>query len=165
MNTYDVEEGVEALHSPTALREWLSQRGLLAAASRVGTEDLGRAVAVREALRALLLANGGGELDPSAPVTLDEASRRAGLGLRFTPGGLARVEPQAEGVDGALGQILARAVAAMQDGSWSRLKACPAHDCQWAFYDRSRNRSGVWCDMAVCGNRTKVRAYRERRGS
>jgi predicted RNA-binding Zn ribbon-like protein len=30
------------------------------------------------------------------------------------------------------------------------------------FYDRSKNRSGRWCVMAECGNRAKVRAYRER---
>ena len=48
-------------------------------------------------------------------------------------------------------------------GEWTRLKICPADDCQWAFYDRSRNRSATWCDMKVCGNRHKVREYRERR--
>jgi len=36
-------------------------------------------------------------------------------------------------------------------------------DCQWAFYDRSKNRSGRWCSMRTCGNRTKTRAYRTRR--
>src|SRR3712207_8580100 len=41
-----------------------------------------------------------------------------------------------------------------------RLKACPWDSCQWAFYDQSRNRSGVWCNMAVCGNRAKVAAHR-----
>jgi predicted RNA-binding Zn ribbon-like protein len=50
----------------------------------------------------------------------------------------------------------------MSDGSWQRVKACRADDCHWAFYDFSRNRSGTWCDMAVCGNREKVRSYRER---
>jgi len=48
------------------------------------------------------------------------------------------------------------------DGTWARVKACVADDCQWAFYDSSRNRSGRWCDMAVCGNREKVRTYRSR---
>jgi predicted RNA-binding Zn ribbon-like protein len=43
-----------------------------------------------------------------------------------------------------------------------RLKVCPADDCQAAFYDKSRNHSAIWCDMAVCGNRAKVREYRER---
>jgi predicted RNA-binding Zn ribbon-like protein len=50
----------------------------------------------------------------------------------------------------------------MSDGTWARVKACRAEDCRWAFYDFSRNRSGTWCDMAVCGNRAKVRAYRAR---
>ncbi len=40
-----------------------------------------------------------------------------------------------------------------------RLKICP--NCEWLFLDRSRNRSRTWCDMAVCGNRTKAkRRYR-----
>jgi predicted RNA-binding Zn ribbon-like protein len=52
---------------------------------------------------------------------------------------------------------------AMIDGTWVRLKACLDPDCGWAFYDRSRNRSGHWCEMAVCGSRHKVRAYRARR--
>jgi predicted RNA-binding Zn ribbon-like protein len=51
----------------------------------------------------------------------------------------------------------------MADGSWARLKACRSQLCKWLFYDRSRNRSAVWCSMAVCGNRTKTRAYRARR--
>lgn len=42
------------------------------------------------------------------------------------------------------------------------MKVCPADDCQWAFYNASRNRSAVWCDMCVCGNCAKVREFRER---
>ena len=66
------------------------------------------------------------------------------------------------GVDGALGRMLALVAAAQDEGTWSRLKACLADDCQWAYYDLSRNRSAVWCDMGTCGNRQKVRSYRER---
>jgi predicted RNA-binding Zn ribbon-like protein len=53
----------------------------------------------------------------------------------------------------------------MADGTWSRLKACRAADCRWAFYDRARNHSRHWCSMEVCGNRTKARAYRARHGA
>jgi len=66
------------------------------------------------------------------------------------------------GVAGALGRLLAIVGAAQDEGTWARLKACLADDCQWAYYDLSRNRSAVWCDMKVCGNREKVRSYRER---
>ena len=58
--------------------------------------------------------------------------------------------------------MLAIVAAAQAEGTWERLKSCPASDCRWAFYDKSRNRSAVWCNMAVCGNRAKVRSYRER---
>ena len=82
--------------------------------------------------------------------------------LAFDDHGDARIEPKASGVDGALGRLLVVIADAQRDGTWSRLKACAAEDCQYAFYDRSRNRSAVWCDMKVCGNRQKVRSFRSR---
>jgi predicted RNA-binding Zn ribbon-like protein len=82
--------------------------------------------------------------------------------VRFDARGHVRMAPEAAGVAGALGRLLAIVAAAQEHGTWTRLKACLADDCQWAFFDRSRNRSAVWCDMKVCGNRQKVRSYRER---
>jgi predicted RNA-binding Zn ribbon-like protein len=83
--------------------------------------------------------------------------------VRFDEHGDAGLVPVRPGVDGALGRMLAIVFRSVADGSWERLKACPAEDCEWAFYDWSKNGSGTWCDMAVCGNRAKARAYRERR--
>ena len=71
--------------------------------------------------------------------------------------------PAGTGVDVALARIGSIVREAMLAGTWERLKVCPADDCQWAFYDRSRNRSRTWCQMEDCGNRAKVRAFRERR--
>ena len=72
--------------------------------------------------------------------------------------------PSAAGVDGSIGRLLAIVHRAVADPeSWRRLKACRLHECEWAFYDHTKNRSGTWCNMAVCGNRAKARAYRERR--
>ena len=51
---------------------------------------------------------------------------------------------------------------AQRDGTWARLKACANDECQWAFYDRSRNHGGAWCEMAACGNKLKNRAFRAR---
>jgi predicted RNA-binding Zn ribbon-like protein len=42
------------------------------------------------------------------------------------------------------------------------LKACRNADCHWIFYDATKNRSGAWCEMGLCGNRAKARSYRER---
>ncbi|MFZ1680988.1 MAG: CGNR zinc finger domain-containing protein [Rhizobiaceae bacterium] len=43
----------------------------------------------------------------------------------------------------------------------ARIRACP--NCDWLFFDRSRNGSRIWCDMAVCGNRAKARRHHRRR--
>ena len=58
---------------------------------------------------------------------------------------------------------MAIVAAAVEHGRWARLKACPREECEWAFYDRSKNRSGRWCQMEVCGNIEKARAFRRRR--
>ena len=51
---------------------------------------------------------------------------------------------------------------AQVDGVWPRLKICRNERCEGAFYDRSRNNSGVWHDVRVCGNQANLRAYRAR---
>lgn len=43
-------------------------------------------------------------------------------------------------------------------------RECQGEDCGWLFLDTSRNRTRRWCDMADCGNLTKVRRFRRRRG-
>lgn len=161
VNTVDIEDGSEELSDPEALAVWLTDHGLVQTRPDATAADLRRALDVREALRTLLLANNGGAADPDATETLHTAAERAHVALDFTPDG-AHLEPRAGGVDGALGRLLGRVHAAMHDGTWARLKACPWHTCHYAFYDHTKNRSGVWCNMEVCGNRAKAKAYRER---
>jgi predicted RNA-binding Zn ribbon-like protein len=145
---------VDLTHDREWLADWLDKEGV-----RVTDGALRRAREVREAVRELLYANNrhAGERDPH-PV-LERAAAAAKLSLDFrTPGLVAR----APGVDGAIGRVLAVVYASMRDGTFSRLKACRNHDCRWAFYDYSKNRSASWCSMQLCGNRTKTRAYRRR---
>jgi predicted RNA-binding Zn ribbon-like protein len=123
--------------------------------------DVRDAALLREAFRSLLLENNGGGVHGEVVAVLDRAAARGRLALRFDPSE-ARLEASAPGVAGELGRLVAIAAAAMANGTWSRLKACRAGDCHWAFYDRARNRSRQWCSMAVCGNRTKARSYRRR---
>ena len=160
VNTYDHEDGSEQLPDPAALAAWLADNGL--GSARATTADLDHTRELREALRAILQHHGGLDLDPAAPAIVDAAADRARLSVTFDDHGDAVIEPKARGVDGALGRLLVLIADAQRDGTWSRLKACPAEDCQYAFYDRSRNHSAVWCDMKVCGNRAKVRQFRTR---
>jgi predicted RNA-binding Zn ribbon-like protein len=166
VNTLDVEEEDERLTSPAALATWLADHGLAEDGSvRPRRVDLENAIRLREALRAILVAHVDSSPVPAGAATeLDEVACRSRLRLRFDRDGRAALEPQARGVDGALGRLLAIVHRAIETGSWDRLKACRQDGCGWAFYDRTKNRSGAWCSMEVCGNRAKARSYRERRG-
>ena len=164
VNTRDIDDGIERLSTPARLAAWVVEHGLAGAAGDIeaGAADLRRAIELREALRAQLLAHHGEPPAEDTVATVDAAARRARLRVRFSGPDAVVLEPEADGLDGALGRLLAIVAAAIGDGTWQRLKVCPADTCQWAFYDASRNRSAVWCDMRVCGNRAKVRGYRER---
>jgi len=162
VNTVDVEAGSENLTSPEALREWLVAKELIAPKGAVSAADLRKALELREGLRSLLAHNNGDPLQGSAVDVLNRAAIRAKLGARFGPGPAPGLEPEAAGVDGALGRLVAIVFRSMSTGDWDRLKICRAHTCAWAFYDWSKNHSGAWCTMTICGNRSKVRSYRRR---
>jgi predicted RNA-binding Zn ribbon-like protein len=142
LNSVDLEHDVDWLP------DWLDERGL-------GTE-LERARELREALRALALGNNGAAPDQSALDVVNGAAAR--LCLQLGADGRVRVGAARDALD----SVVATALGAMLDGSWSRLKAC--RNCCWSFYDYSPNRSATWCSMQLCGNRKKTRAYRRRRG-
>lgn len=163
VNTVDLEGGPEQLVDADALRAWLLDRSLIDPATRIDAAGLTRMLELREALRALLLVNTGEPLDGGAMETLNRLAAATPLVVRLAPSGDTSLTPAASGLDGVIAAIFAIVYTAMADGSWIRLKACVRDTCQWAFYDASKNRSGHWCSMAVCGNRTKVRAYQARK--
>jgi CGNR zinc finger len=138
---------------------WLGEHGLIDRDAEPEDADLRLAADVLEALRSRVHENMGAERDPDAIRVLDDAARTTGLAVRFATEGLT---PTTEGVRGAIGRILAIAFLSELDDSWSRFKMCSNPPCRSVFWDRSKNRSGRWCSMKICGNRAKVRAYRER---
>ena len=162
VNTRDLLDEKEALASPGELVSWLDERKLTRGAVSATAADLRRATELREALRQLLLEHTGVEVDrESASGVLDRAARRARIELCFEQCS-GSLTPASTGVDAALGRLVIAVHSAMGDGSWDRLKACRASDCEWAFIDNARNHSRAWCSMKSCGNREKARAFRER---
>lgn len=140
LNTVDVEEHTDVLDDEPRWRAWLAERRLTAG-------DTAGVRAARTALRGAV-----GDPDAtSAPDAVDST-----VTVRLGPDG-----PELTSTD-VVGAVLAAAVRLAERGDWARVKICPADDCRWAFYDRSRNRSRNWCSMQVCGNREKARAWRER---
>jgi predicted RNA-binding Zn ribbon-like protein len=166
INSIDIEENRESLATPDELVAWLREHGLLGGDVRsASNSDLETAIGLREALRELALANNGASAASSATASeLERCCDELHVHLRARLGGTRALslEPDESGVRGALGRLLVIAFEAMLDGSWDRMKACADNTCRWAFYDHSRNRSAHWCSMRVCGNRNKVRRFRQR---
>jgi len=150
----------ESLDSPEALRSWMDERGI--PAGDLGPRDVVRAIEFREAMRLLLMANNGAELSPGTLRELRDASDAGLIRVEVHDDGQAYARPAKAGVTALFARLLAAVADIQCAGTWDRLKACAAEDCQWAFYDSSRNHSRTWCSMEVCGNRAKTRAYRAR---
>jgi len=164
---YDLEfdHGADLFDSPTRLRAWLASRRLIDARAQVTDDDLLRAVAVREGLRELARCSDNGDVAPALSL-LNEAAEGTAVEMRFGDRGPRFVARAGGGVNSAVGLILGLTTQAMLEGSWTRLKICPGDDCGWAFFDHSRNQTGRWCSMSVCGGRAKARShYQRRRGA
>lgn len=141
-------EAHDNLAAPAELERWLREHGLIGSAETVDHAHLASALKLRAALRQALSEQG--EISLEFPLKVQLTVRGAELVFLGDP------------VTAALGQIIAAAVTATADGTWQRLKVCPAPDCQWVFYDQSRPGRARWCSPHLCGNRMKTQAYRRR---
>jgi hypothetical protein len=141
LNTCDTEKGTEVLDDHVRWQRWCTERGL------VVVSEVEAAREIRDTMRSAVTygMRPSGLANTTWPVQIQ---LRNGI-------------PSLVGVD-ALGSVLVAATRLVHTEHWDRIKICPAEDCLWAFYDRSRNRSRTWCSMRVCGNREKARSWRER---
>ncbi|MER7933812.1 CGNR zinc finger domain-containing protein [Streptomyces sp. NPDC093272] len=147
VNTLDLESGADALDTPDGR-------------ARLGvTEDTVPAARVlRESLRATLLAHAG-HPPHRAVIPLGDLLADAPLRVAVDPAdGSAALAAADEGP--LVSRVAAAIAAALVEGAWTRLKACEAATCHWAYYDRSPAGRGRWCSMEVCGARAKMRRYR-----
>lgn len=160
INTLDIESGRDDLTTAGGMAAFLSAHDLPGAP--VGPEEVAAIFALRAGLRALAAVNAGLEPDRDAFAILNEVGARAPLVVSFEPSGGARLGPAIGGVASTVARLLGIVHDSMVRGTWERLKVCRNESCRWAFYDRSKNHSGRWCTMDVCGNLMKARAYRAR---
>lgn len=164
VNTRDVEEETDSIAGPEGLRDWIEER-TGEYLSEIDSQDLRRALALRESLRALLRANNGGEANERELAPLREAAERSRYRPALSPAGELTLEPARSDLTGFESRLLLAVERLQSHGAWPRLKACPDETCQWAFYDATRNRSRTWCSMEECGNREKTRRYRTRKNA
>ena len=163
VNSYnhDFPPAWDRLGTAAKAQAWLRRKRLVAPGERVSAADAARLRELREALRALAIANQGAPPAAGAADVIRTAAGAAPLAVALDDAGRTALVPAGRGVDAAVATLLGILHEAQLSGDWSRLKGC--RQCGYAFFDRSKNRSAAWCAMAICGNRTKNRAYHRRR--
>ena len=161
INTAARDSGRDKLASALTARRWLKAHGLLAAETPFATVDADSVRRLREGLRGLLWLNAGAPADNELVADLNRVIAKLCIRVVFTARGAFELQTEAPGPESVICRVLQAVQRAQLDGTWRRLKAC--RRCGWAFYDASRNLSSVWCTAAICGNRAKGSAFRERR--
>ena len=160
VNTIEPEEHTDVVEANGELPAWCLRHGF----GELQSEDAAVLRGFREALRAVLETHAGAGKEADRWQGLQPFAARCRYGLEIGDGEFV-LRPQGSGPDLAIATVFAIAYDAIRTGTWRRLKACRKHSCRWAFYDTSKNGSGAWCSMRVCGNRAKAERRRAREKS
>ncbi len=158
VNTLDHELGTDELATTAGLTGFLMRHDLLDA-GRAEERDREQALSLRAGLHQALELNH--EARRSSLDALDDVLAVLPVRLRWADGGVVAAPAEA-GVAGALARIGLAAHESRATEDWWRLKICAFDECEWAYYDHSKNRSRHYCEYG-CGNKLKTRAYRARR--
>ncbi|UQU64748.1 CGNR zinc finger domain-containing protein [Couchioplanes caeruleus] len=142
-----------------ALATWSRVAGLPAPVLLLSSTDLRSLRRLRSTFEGVILAAGGRHANP------DGALPPADVPVSLVPDadGWVRMVPAGRGTRWLASALWSEALLAQQAGLWPRLKLCNNVECRAAFFDTSRNNSGVWHDVSTCGNTANLRAFRERR--
>jgi hypothetical protein len=159
VNTVDHEVGTDELATTEGLTSFLMRHQLLTDVTGAREHERQESLRLRSGLHDALVLNHAAEHAP-LPL-LDEALGALPVRLQWVGDGVVAT-PADGGVAGALALIGLAAQEARTSGLWWRLKICAFDECEWAYYDQSKNRSRHYCEYG-CGNKLKTRAYRARR--
>jgi len=143
----------------SALAAWAAITQQLAPGVRLDEEDLVRLRDLRRALRDSVAPPYEGQ-----PGVVDRAPvvESAYASLELDAAGSVTLSPRGGGLGCVIATLLLTLWHAQNSGNRQRLKLCRNPRCAVAFYDRSRNNSGVWHDVRTCGNAANLRAHRAR---
>ena len=168
---------VERLVSYDALVDWAREQHLItaAAAERLVSEArrhphqaagvLAKAREFREALNGLAMSIEQQRQPGAAVLTrIGDCLAAAYANGRLVPhdGALQWVAGAEDDLNRILWEIGRAAGRLVLSPRLSKIRSCAAADCGWWFTDDTKNHSRRWCDMKICGNREKVRRFRQK---
>jgi predicted RNA-binding Zn ribbon-like protein len=150
---------LEMLDRPAALDAWYRESKTVDAGPSAGPADLVDAIALREAIYALVATRLFGDAQRPADVSLlNEFARAAPVAPQLTPTGRHIDATPAQ----ALATVARAAVDLLGGPDAHLLKECQRPECNQVFIDRSRGFRREWCSMTTCGNKVKGATYRAR---
>jgi predicted RNA-binding Zn ribbon-like protein len=142
-----------------AARQWADVRGLTAPGLVLGEADLRDLLELRSTV-AGLLAVPADQRREGGPVDIQVHAR---ANLVADAEGRVGIEPDGTDSSWLASAVWSEILLAQLTGTWARLKLCREPGCRSAFYDTSRNHSGLWHDVHSCGNINNLRASRSRK--
>ncbi|MFE5036474.1 CGNR zinc finger domain-containing protein [Streptomyces sp. NPDC056683] len=143
-----------------ALRSWSGVTHRTAPGIELAAEDVEGLRDFRHDLAQSLQGRHG---DPAAGAGPAASVLTLPTALRLDGHGVVHAEPRGTGWRQVASLALTEVYQAQCTDTLRRLKSCRNPRCLTAFYDRSRNNSGVWHDVHVCGNAANLRNYRARK--
>jgi predicted RNA-binding Zn ribbon-like protein len=144
---------VDKLADAEWMRDFAAELGVR---GRPTTRQLRELHELRGILRRLV-ESAGRDVSP-----LDRYVAKAPVRRRVRRGELV-LEPVARDWGWAISEIASSYIDLVAHGEPERIKVCANDECQWSFYDESKNRSRRWCGAPSCGTADKVRRFRARR--
>ena len=161
LNTRAIEDHPDLLADPVLAQSWLTN-AVRAWSTTRGDEKRPLTVTAADvtklrALRATIAGLVSGDVSDSPVIGSVPAS------FALSDSGDVRLEPAGSGWRWLASALWGEILLSQQTGTWKRLKQCHSPDCRSTFYDRSKNNSGVWHNVKVCGNAANLRASRARR--
>lgn len=173
---YDPKRHVELLRDYQQLLEFARQSGvitrqqvrkrLLRTSRPEAMLTLQRAIEVREALDSLFRSVVAGEPPRrSCLQTLNRflAATRVSEAISWRQSEFVRgYGDLASQPDAPIWPIIDAATNLLVSPERTQIRECSEPSCRWLFLDHSKNHSRRWCDMRICGNRSKVQRFRAR---
>lgn len=145
-------------------RKWARRWGL-ARSSSAALPAYDLALAAQRALRQLEAVNNGARPDRKAVEALNRLIGELEIRPEVSPSGRIALSSGGRSAARPVAALLVLALEAMTAGLWHRFKLCRDPACSASFYDASKSGTKIWCSMAVCGSRNKMRRLRQRRKS
>ena len=150
----------ERLLGPEDLARWLVDSGMLQEPPHITQRQLESGRVLREAINRL--ARPGVEPGAGDRLELNQWAARRPLAPQLSEQG-ELVWVSQRPLEAAFATIARDAVDLLTGPLAGRIRECAASDCALLFVDSSRPGRRRWCAGEACGNRTRTKAYRQRR--